>query len=157
LGRHFIFHSQRDITAYELDDATKMHLLFPTRSPKKLRLTYAGVLDACKIIKAGGKDKNELYVFDVEKQAAQRIAAAVSLFQSLWLDEDRLVYENGVGKDGKLGIYSFVDHAAQMLPTRFGAGLFGVPSLACEEQAPPEEGAPPEIAPPEEGAPAPAH
>ncbi|HXU71267.1 MAG TPA: hypothetical protein VN947_18160 [Polyangia bacterium] len=104
-----------------------------TWSPGKTRLTYAGKLDACKILKGESKDKNELYVYDKTKHTAQRIAAAVSSFQTLWLDEDRLVYEGGVGKDGKLHIYTFSTHSDDTLPTRHGAGLYGVPTLACEQ------------------------
>jgi hypothetical protein len=103
-----------------------------TWSPTKTRLTYAGKLDACKILKGESKDKNELYVYDKQKHTAQRIAAAVSPFETLWLDDDRLVYEGGVGKDGKIHLYTFSTHADEALPTRHGAGLYGVPTLACE-------------------------
>ena len=105
-------------------------------SPSKARLTYAGKLDACKILKGGGNDKNELYVYDVAKKSAQRIAAAISTFETLWLDDDHLVYEGGVGKDGRLHVYAFVAHADTTLPTRHGAGLYGVPTLACEQAEP---------------------
>jgi len=104
-----------------------------TWSPGKTRLTYAGKLDACKILKGESKDKNELYVYDKTKHTAQRIAAAVSPFETLWLDDDRLVYEGGVGKDGKIHLYTFSTHADEALPTRHGAGLYGVPTLACEQ------------------------
>ena len=104
-----------------------------TWSPGKTRLTYAGKLDACKILKGESKDKNELYVYDKTKHTAQRIAAAVSPFETLWLDDDRLVYEGGVGKDGKIHLYTFSTHADDALPTRHGAGLYGVPTLACEQ------------------------
>lgn len=102
-------------------------------SPQKTRLTYAGKLDACKILKGESKDKNELYVYDKDKHSAQRIAAALSSFATLWIDDDRLVYEGGVGKDGKIHIYTFSTHADEALPTRHGAGLYGVPTLACEQ------------------------
>jgi hypothetical protein len=104
-----------------------------TWSPGKSRLTYAGKLDACKILKGESKDKNELYVYDKQKRTAQRIAAAVSPFETLWLDDDRLVYEGGVGKDGKIHLYTFSTHADEALSTRHGAGLYGVPTLACEQ------------------------
>ena len=104
-----------------------------TWSPSKTRLTYAGKLDACKILKGESKDKNELYVYDKTKHTAQRIATAVSSFATLWLDDDRLVYEGGVGKDGKIQLYTFSSHADEALPTRHGAGLYGVPTLACEQ------------------------
>ena len=102
-------------------------------SPSKSRLTYAGKLDACKILKGESKEKNELYVYDKTRRTAQRIAAAISDFETLWLDDDRLVYEGGVGKDGKIHIYTFSTHSDQALPTRHGAGLYGVPTLACEQ------------------------
>jgi hypothetical protein len=102
-------------------------------SPGKSRLTYAGKLDACKILKGESKDKNELYVYDKTKRTAQRIAAAVSPFETLWLDDDRLIYEGGVGKDGKIHLYTFSTHADEALGTRHGAGLYGVPTLACEQ------------------------
>lgn len=102
-------------------------------SPSKSRLTYAGKLDACKILKGESTEKNELYVYDKTRHTAQRIAAAISDFETLWLDDDRLVYEGGVGKDGKLHIYTFSTHSDQALPTRHGAGLYGVPTLACEQ------------------------
>jgi hypothetical protein len=102
-------------------------------SPGKTRLTYAGKLDACKILKSGTAEKNELYVYDMTKKTAQRVAAAVSSFETLWLDDDRLVYEGGVGKDGQLHLYAFTAHADSSLPTRYGAGLYGVPTLQCEQ------------------------
>jgi hypothetical protein len=103
-------------------------------SPTRSRITYAGKIDACKILKGDSKDKNELYVFDMEKKSAQRVAAAVSAFETMWLDDDKLVYEGGVGKDGQLHVYSFAQHADSVLPTRYGAGLYGVPTLACEAE-----------------------
>jgi hypothetical protein len=102
-------------------------------SPGGTKLTYAGKLDACKILKQRSKEKNELYVYDKQRHAAQRIAAAVSLFETLWLDDDRLVYEGGVGKEGQIHIYTFSTHADEALPTRHGAGLYGVPTLSCEQ------------------------
>jgi hypothetical protein len=104
-------------------------------SPTRSRITYAGKIDACKILKGDSKDKNELYVFDMEKKSAQRVAAAVSAFETMWLDDDRLIYEGGVGKDGQLHVYSFKEHADTALPTRYGAGLYGVPTLACQAEA----------------------
>jgi len=105
-------------------------------SPGRKRLTYAGKLDACKILQGGGptkdSEKNELYVYDMEKKAAQRVAAGVSAFETLWIDDDRLLYESGVGKAGQLRVYTFSTHADQALPPRNGAGIYGVPTLSCE-------------------------
>jgi hypothetical protein len=101
-------------------------------SPSKLRITYAGTLDPC-----NAAQRNELFVFDKATKTAQRIAQAVSYFETLWLSDDQLVYETGVGKDGRIGIYDLAAHSPTVLPTRFGAGLYGVPTLNC--QAPDEE------------------
>jgi hypothetical protein len=101
-------------------------------SPGKARITYAGRLDPC-----NAAEKNELFVFDKAAKTAQRIAQAVSYFETLWLSDEQLVYETGVGKDGRIGIYDLTAHAPTVLPTRFGAGLYGVPTLNCQ---PPEEG-----------------
>lgn len=130
-------------------------------SPMKKRLVYAGVLDACKVLAAGGKgDKNELFLWDTDKKLAVRVASAVSAFASHWLDEDHLVYEGGVGKDGKLHVYEVSTRNDTVLKPRFGAGLYGYPSLACAP-APSEPGEPQDIegedpadAPPEPAEPA---
>jgi hypothetical protein len=101
-------------------------------SPGKKRLAYAGVLEACKVLEAGGKgDKNELFLWDTEKKLAVRVANAVSAFATHWLDEDHLVYEGGVGKDGKLHVYEVSTRKDTVLKPRQGAGLYGYPSLAC--------------------------
>jgi hypothetical protein len=106
-------------------------------SPGKARLTYAGKLDACKLLAnagAGDKgDKNELYVYDLAKKSAQRVSAAISYFETLWLDDDSLVYEGGIGKKGQLHVYAFGSHADSTLATKYGAGLYGVPTLSCEK------------------------
>lgn len=132
-------------------------------SPSKKRLVYAGVLDACKVLAAGGKgDKNELFLWDTDKKLAVRVASAVSAFATHWLDEDHLVYEGGVGKDGKLHIYEVSTRKDTALKPRHGAGLYGYPSLACapppsepsEAQEPSEiEGEDPADVPPESAGP----
>jgi hypothetical protein len=61
------------------------------------------------------------------------VAAAISSFETLWLNDDQLVYEGGVGKSGQLHLYAFATHADSTLQTRHGAGLYGVPTLACEQ------------------------
>jgi hypothetical protein len=114
-------------------------------SPSKKRLVYAGVLDACKVLAAGGKgEKNELFLWDTDKKLAVRVASAISAFASHWLDEDHLVYEGGVGTDGKLHVYEVSTRKDTVLKPRHGAGLYGYPSLACAP-APSEPGEPSEI------------
>jgi hypothetical protein len=114
-------------------------------SPGKKRLVYAGVLDACKVLAAGGKgDKNELFLWDTDKKLAVRVASAISAFATHWLDEDHLVYEGGVGKDGKLHVYEVPTRKDTVLKPRYGAGLYGYPSLACAP-APSEPAEPADI------------
>lgn len=111
-------------------------------SPDRKRLAYAGTVDACKVLatgKAAKEDRNELFLFDMEKKTASRIAQAVSAFDSLWLDADHLVYEGGVGKDGKLHVYEVSTRSDTVLKARSGAGLFGYPELVCEHEGEGEE------------------
>jgi hypothetical protein len=120
-------------------------------SPGKKRLTYAGKIDACKVIAGETKEaKNELFVWEADKKTASRVAQAVSYFDTLWLDDDKLVYEGGVGKDGKLHVVDLATRNDVALKPRYGAGLYGFPTLSCEK---PSEGAPDTEVPPEEGAP----
>ncbi len=115
--------------ARELDDSSLEW------SPGKKRLTYAGKIDACKLLNVDAKEKNELFVWDGEKKAASRVAAAVSYFDTLWLDDDKLVYEGGIGKDGKLHVVDLPTRNDTVLKPRYGAGLFGFPTLVCEPAA----------------------
>ena len=113
-------------------------------SPAKKRLTYAGKLDACKVLAEGDKAvKNELFVYDVEKKTAQRIDSGVSEFETLWLDDDLLAYENGIGAKGTLNLYALGAHKKTQLAPRHGAGLYGVPSLRCQAPAESDEPAAP--------------
>lgn len=106
-------------------------------SPSKKRITYAGKLDACKILRGGDKSKNELFVYDVDKKSAQRIDTGVSEFETLWLSDDLLAYENGIGNAGTVNLYNFPEHKKVTLTPRHGAGIYGVPSLNCQEAAAP--------------------
>lgn len=116
-------------------------------SPGRKRITYAGRLDACEVLAQGDKaPKNELFVYDVEKKSAQRIDSGISEFEALWLDDNLLVYENGVGAKGTVNLYDLAGHKKTQLAPRHGAGLYGVPSLSCEKQEAPE-GDEPEAAP----------
>ena len=104
-------------------------------SPGKKRLAYAGVLDACKVLSAPRPDKanaNELFLWDREKKVASRVAQAISAFDSTWLDDDHLVYEGGVGRDGRLHVFEVPTRNDVTLKPRYGAGLYGYPTLKCE-------------------------
>ena len=103
-------------------------------SPDKKWLAYAGSFDACKVMMLGKEgNKNELFLWDNQKKLASRIAQAVSSFDSLWLDNDHLVYEGGVGKEGKLHVYEVSTRSDSVLKARYGGGLFGYPTLSCEQ------------------------
>lgn len=116
-------------------------------SPKKSRVAYAGVLDACALAEAKeaakdpkkkakvdpDKGKNELFVFDKQKGAAQRLAQGVSSYRVIWFDDDKVVFDEGIGASAKVIVYSINDHAPTPLPTRFGAGLFGLPIASCKQ------------------------
>ncbi len=116
-------------------------------SPKKNRIAYAGVLDACALAAASApKDpkakkkpaadptegKNELFVFDKTKDSAQRISQGASHYTARWIDDDKLAFEEGLGAAARVVIYSINDHAPTSLPTRFGAGLYGLPVAQCK-------------------------
>lgn len=135
--------------------------------PKKTRIAYAGALDACALADAAkdpkkgkkvdpDKGKNELFVFDKPKGAAQRVAQGVSQYLSVWLDDDKLAFDEGLGGAAKIVIYSLEAHAPSALPTRFGAGLFGLPVASCKTAelaptAPPPAEGETENVPEEEG------
>jgi hypothetical protein len=120
-------------------------------SPGGKRLAYAGVLDPCRppakaapaaASKAAGKaagkkgdaggNNNELYVWDGEKKRPQRIASAVAFLDSVWLDDDHLVYEGGVDGAARLLIFDATTGKSVPLKARAGAGLHGVPTGGCE-------------------------
>lgn len=131
-------------------------------SPGKKFIAYAGALNACEALKdenAKGA-KNELFVYDVTAKSAQRIDSGVSSFETLWLDDNLLVYENGIGARGTINTYDLAAHKKTTLSPRFGAGLYGVPSLRCVDTAPAaaaEPAEPPEATPLPAPPPAPAH
>jgi hypothetical protein len=119
-------------------------------SPGRKRISYAGLLDPCKVKREGAASKttrNELYVWDFETKRAQRIASAVSKFDSRWIDDDHLVYEGGVGGSGRLFVYDARAGTSAPLKTRVGAGLYGYPMIACDDEH--EDDAPGEAMPPD--------
>jgi hypothetical protein len=121
-------------------------------APAGKRLAYAGVLDVCAgaaaadgaAAKRKGKSKdrdkdkaarNELFLWDKDKPRPARIAAAVSYFASKWLDDDHLLYEGGVDGAARLMVYDAITNVSTPLKPRSGGGLYGVPTLACPQDA----------------------
>ena len=101
-------------------------------SPAGKRLVYAGAFDECKATAAGGKpEKNELYVWERGKKSAARVAAAPALFRSAWIDDDRLVYQSGAGKQTRIHVYQPATRADLVLKSRAGSALWGFGAVVC--------------------------
>lgn len=112
-------------------------------SPAGKRLIYAGAFDECKAAAAGAKpEKNELYLWERGKKTASRVAAAPAVFRSTWLDDDRVVYQSGAGKQTRIHVYQPATRADQVLKSRAGSALWGFGAIVCP-------GAPPESEPSE--------
>lgn len=138
-----------------------------TWAPGHKLLAYAGLFDACTALDKAdaqkgkdkgkdSKDKNGLFLYDVEKKAAQRIDAARTTYLAVWVDDNTLAFETGVGADSRVNLYDVRGQKKTVLPARHGAGLFGVSSHKCEEPpAPAAEGEVLPAPPPVEGAGAP--
>jgi hypothetical protein len=100
-------------------------------SPGGKRLAYAGLSNPCASSKKN--DRNELYLWDADKKRPVRIASAVSRFESVWLDDDHLLYEGGLEGAARLLVHDVAAGRAAPLKVRAGAGLAGFPSAACDE------------------------
>ncbi len=101
-------------------------------SPAGKRLVYAGAFDECKATAAGGKaEKNELYLWERGKKSAARVAAAPALFRSAWIDDDRLVYQSGAGKQTRIHVYQPATRADLVLKSRAGSALWGFGAVVC--------------------------
>jgi len=103
-------------------------------SPAGKRLAYAGAFDECKGkgTPAGAKpDKNELYLWERGKKSAARVAAAPAVFRSAWIDDDRLVYQSGAGKQARIHVYQPATRADLVLKSRAGSALWGFGAVIC--------------------------
>jgi hypothetical protein len=99
-------------------------------APAGRHLAYAGALDECKA--QGGKpEKNELYVWERGKKAASRVATAPSAFRLAWVDDDRLVYQAGTGKQARLHVLAVAAKSDMVLKPRAGAALIGFGGVVC--------------------------
>jgi len=101
-------------------------------SPSGQRLVYAGAFDDCGPAVAGSKvDKNELYLWEKGSKAATRIATAPSAFRVRWLDDARLAYQAGVGKQSRIHVLDLGTQADTTLKARAGAAFVGFGALFC--------------------------
>ena len=113
-------------------------------SPSGRLLAYAGAFSDCFPPPAGTKaGKNELYLWERGKKAAARIATAPSSFHPLWLDDNRLAFQAGVGKQSRIHVFDVRTKADTMLKPRAGAAFVGFDAVVCPGTAeePGDEGA----------------
>jgi hypothetical protein len=64
-------------------------------SPSKARIAFAGATDPCATGDAAAKPS--LYVGDAKTGAYKHVLTADSRFRARWIDDDRLIYEDGSG------------------------------------------------------------
>lgn len=105
-------------------------------SPAHKQLLYAGAFDACAALdkrKESAQDKNGLYLYDLDKKTAQRLEAARSTYETLWLSEDWLAYETGINADSRVQVRNVKTGKSIVLSTRYGGGLYGVSAHKCDE------------------------
>ena len=107
-------------------------------APAGRRLAYAGAFDECKSPTGAKAAKNELYTWEHGKKTAARIAQAPSAFRLAWLDDDRLVYQAGAGKQAKIHVLEVASKKDAVLKPRAGATLFGFGAVVCPGAAPEE-------------------
>jgi hypothetical protein len=101
-------------------------------SPGGKRLIYAGAFDECKAAAAGAKaDKNELYLWERGKKSAARLAASPAVFRGAWIDDDRLVYQAGAGKQSRIHVYQPATRSDMVLKSRAGSALWGFNAVVC--------------------------
>jgi hypothetical protein len=101
-------------------------------SPSGQRLVYAGAFDDCGPAIAGSKvDKNELYLWEKGSKAAARIATAPSTFRARWLDDTRLAYQAGLGKQSRIHVLDVTTKADTTLEARAGTAFVGFGALFC--------------------------
>jgi hypothetical protein len=101
-------------------------------SPQGGRLVYAGRLDACAALR-DRRVRNELYLYDIAARSGRRLDSALGHFAALWLSEDLLAYDRGLGAAGAVQLLDLRTDRRTLLRGAQGAGLFGLPVLLCQE------------------------
>jgi hypothetical protein len=99
-------------------------------APAGRRLAYAGAFDECKPV-TGKPDKNELYLWERGKKTATRIATAPSAFRLDWPDDDRLIYQAGLGKQSRIHVLEVATKTDTVLKPHAGAALVGFGAVVC--------------------------
>jgi hypothetical protein len=95
-------------------------------SPGRKRFVYTGSVDPC------APAPNGLFVWDGGSKKAVRLGSAVASYESVWVDDDHLAFESGLGRTPKVTIHDFGTGGGSFtLKAPAGAGLFGVATLAC--------------------------
>ena len=83
------------LAAIEHDDRGQPRLAAAALSPGGGRIAYASATDPC--AKADDAAKPSLYVGDARTGAYKHVLTAASRFGLRWIDDDRLIYEDGSG------------------------------------------------------------
>ncbi len=83
------------LTPIQKDASGAPMLSLALLSPGKTRLAFATATDPC--AKADEAAKPSLYVADARTGAFKHVLTASSRFAGAWLDEDKLIYEDGSG------------------------------------------------------------
>ena len=65
------------------------------------------------------------------KKTAARIATAPSAFRLAWLDDERLVYQAGAGKQSQIHVLEVATKKDSVLKPRAGAALVGFSGIVC--------------------------
>lgn len=102
-------------------------------APSQTLFAYAGQFDGCAALRdeKSKAAQNELYVFEMDKKSAQRIDSGASAFEHQWLGGNILAYEAGAGAKATVSLFDIAGHKKTTLPLKYGAGLFGIPTIAC--------------------------
>jgi hypothetical protein len=108
-------------------------------APAGRRLAYAGAFDECKP-GTGKADKNELYLWERGKKTATRIATAPSAFRLDWPDDERLIYQAGLGKQSRVHVLEIATKTDTVLKPHAGAALVGFGAIVCPGAAPESAG-----------------
>src|SRR5204863_38229 len=77
--------------------------------------------------------RNELYLYEIGPRSGRRLDSAVSHFAALWLSEEILAYDSGLGKSGTVQLFDLRGDRRTVLRCPYGAGLFGLPIVLCRE------------------------
>jgi hypothetical protein len=110
------------LTPIQKDAAGTPMLSLALLSPGKTRLAFATATDPC--ADADDAAKPSIYVADAKTGAFKHVLTASSRFAGAWLDDDRLVYEDG---SGGLRIYdAAAGRETAKISERAGMGLWAL-------------------------------